>query len=252
LSALLLAYRIELLKLRRTLALSMVFVAPTMVVLLQVLIWLNNKRGFDAKIDLWLAFFGNVLTVWALFMQPLLAALVTGLVYHAESSATGWLRMGAWPLPRVAVPLAKLATVLTLMLLSTLVLTGGSLVGARLAATLHPLIALPDQVPWGKLAARVTSVTAASLLVVAIQNLVASRYSAVTVSLGTGVAGTFVALFASSWKLGIYYPWLMPLRSLLGTEAEVPLAIALGSVGGVLVGAASVLLAARRDPGLVQ
>ena len=68
-----------------------------MVVLLQVLIWLNNKRGFDGKNDLWLGFFGNVLTVWALFMQPLLAALVTGLVYHAEGPSTGWLRMGCGP-----------------------------------------------------------------------------------------------------------------------------------------------------------
>lgn len=250
--ALLVAYRIELLKLRRTLALLMAFVAPTMVVLLQVLIWLNNKRGFDGKNDLWLGFFGNVLTVWALFMQPLLAALVTGLVYHAESASTGWLRMGVWPLPRGAVPLAKLATVLTLMLLSTLVLTGGSLVGARLADALHPLITLPDRVPWGTIASRVSGVSAASLLVVAIQSLVASRYSAVTVSLGTGVAGTFVALFASSWKLGVYYPWLMPLRALHGTQAQATLAVALGALGGVLVGAASVVLAARRDPGLVQ
>lgn len=246
------AYRAELLKLRRTLALAMAVVAPAMVVLLQVLIWLNNRRGFDLDMDLWLAFAQNVLAMWALFMQPLYVALAAALVFHAEHASGGWLRVFTWPLPRPAVLAAKHAVVLSLLTLATVLLLVFSLLGAFAADALHDKIALPEELPLATLGLRVAKVWVAALLLTAIQCAVSFRFAAISVPLGTGVAGTFVALFATSWKAGVYYPWLMPARALFGPDAQVPLAVGLGSLGGLALIAAHVAWAGRGEAGLTR
>ncbi|MCM2256621.1 MAG: ABC transporter permease [Vicinamibacteria bacterium] len=246
------AFQAERMKLRRTLALAMAVVAPAMVVLLQVLIWLNNRRGFDVDIDLWLAFGNNVLAMWALFMQPLYVALAAALVFHAEHASGGWLRLFTWPLPRTSVLAAKHAVVLALLALSTLLLFAFSLLGAFVADLLDASITLPEDVPLLELASRSLRVFAAALLLTAIQCAVSFRFATISVPLGTGVVGTFVALFATSWKAGVYYPWLMPARALFGPDPQIPIAVGLGAVGGLALTVVHVAWAARSEAGLTR
>ena len=243
------AVRIELLKLKRTLALATCFVAPLVVVALQVAIWLRMKDGLGADVEPWLAFHKNALSMWGVFMLPLATALVVALVYHAEHANQGWLRLGVLPLPRWSAPAAKALVATGLLLLATVVLLLGCLGGAVLADALHPKISLETAVPLATMLGRTARVFGASLLVLAIQNAVSLRFPSVVVSLGTGVAGTFLALFASGSKLGPYYAWLMPLHSLHGKEEAVLLSVALGAGGGLLFLVLTVALAARRDPG---
>lgn len=251
-SALWIAYRAELMKLKRTLALTVTFAAPAAVVGLQMLIWLRNRQGFGVDMDLWLAFLNNVLAMWSLFMYPLLAALVAALVYHLEHASTGWLRVYTWPVPRWAVPAAKLGVLATLMTAACLTLLVGSLTGAWIVDVVHPAIDLPEELPLAEMAWRAGKVFAAGLLVVAIQNLVSLWWPSMTLSLGVAVVGTFVGLFASSWKLGVYYPWLIPLRTLYGRDDEPVVALAVGVIGGVVVLLGTLVAATRRDPGLYQ
>ena len=122
-SAFLSMCRVEALKLRRTLALWMVLVAPAVVVVLQLLVATRSRDGMlGADVDLWLTFQKNVLTLWAVFMQPLFAALVATLVYHADHASQGWLRLFVLPVPRWTVPAAKLAAVFALVSAANLVL----------------------------------------------------------------------------------------------------------------------------------
>jgi ABC-2 type transport system permease protein len=251
-SALWIAYRAELMKLRRTLALTVTFAAPAAVVGLQMLIWLRNSEGFGVDMDLWLSFLNNVLAMWGLFMYPLLAALVAALIYHLEHASTGWLRIFTWPLPRWVVPAAKLSALVTLLTVSSAALLVGSLAGAWLVDLVHPKIELPQEVPLVEMAWRAGKVFAAGLLVVAIQNFVSLWWPSMTLSLGVAVVGTFVGLFASSWKLGVYYPWLIPLRTLYGRDDDPSVALAVGVIGGVVVLTGTLVAATRRDPGLYQ
>ncbi len=70
------------------------------------------------------------------------------------------------------------------------------------------------------------------------------RWSTLSVSLGVGISGTFVALFASSWK---YYPWLIPVRVLHGQEQNrYGMALVAGSVGGLVLLAAGLMDVTRR------
>lgn len=243
------AVRIEILKLKRTLALATCFVAPLVVVAFQVAVWLRMKEGFGVDVEPWLSFHTNVLTMWGVFMLPLTTALVVALVHHAEHANQGWLRLGVLPLPRWVVPAAKALVATGLLLLATGVLVLGCLGGAVLADALHPKIALETAAPVATMLGRTARVFGAALLVLAIQNAVSLRFPSIVVSLGTGVAGTFLALFASGSKLGPYYPWLMPLHAVHGKEEAVILSVALGAAGGLLLLALTVALAARRDPG---
>ena len=246
------AYRAELLKLKRTLALAVTFAAPAAVVALQMLVWLRNREGFDVDADLWLSFVNNVLAMWALFMYPMLAALVAALIYHLEYASTGWLRVYTWPTPRWVIPSAKLAALLTLLTVASVVLVVGCVAGAWLVGLVHPRIDLPEEIPVADILSRWGRVAAAGLFFVAIQNFVSLWWASMTLSLGVAMVGTFVGLFASGWKAGIYYPWLVPLRTLYGRDDEPAIALAVGVFGGLLVLAATLVVAVRREPGRYQ
>lgn len=241
---------IEVLKLRRTLALATCALAPAIVVTFQVALWLRQKDGLGADVEPWLSFLTNALSMWAIFMSPLTTALVVALVHHAEHAHQGWFRLALLPVPRWTVPAAKAAVSTGLLLLATLLLLLGCLSGTWVADLLHPAIAIETAPPLGTMLLRTGRVFAASLAVLAIQVAVSLRWASMVVPLATGVAGTFFALFASGWKLGPYYPWLLPLHAIHGTEEVVARTPLLGAAAGLLLLAATVLLAARKDPGL--
>jgi hypothetical protein len=248
-SAFAIALRLEILKLRRTLALALCLVAPLLVVVFQAALWLRRKEGLPPGLDPWVAFHLNAFSMWAIFMQPLTVALAVALVYQVEHANHGWLRMGALPIPRSAAPAAKAFVCVGLSLLATLVLAAGCAAGTLVAAALHPVIEVRSAPPLALLAARTARCFAASLLVLAIQNAVSSRWASLVVPLGTGVGGTFFALFGFGWKYGPYYPWLLPAHALHGAPAVAGRVVVLGCAGGLLVLAASVFADARRDPG---
>ncbi len=243
------AVRLEVLKLRRTLALAVCLVAPLLVVVFQVALWLRRIEGLRPGVDPWAAFHLNAFSMWAIFMQPLTVALAVALVYQVEHANHGWSRMGVLPMPRRAVPAAKAFVCVCLSLLATLVLAAGCAAGTLVAAALHPAIEIRSAPPLALLAGRTARGFVASLLVVAIQVAVSGRWAALVVPLGTGVGGTFLALFGFGWRYGPYYPWLLPSHALHGGPDVAGRVAVLGGVGGLLVLAAAVFAEARRDPG---
>lgn len=246
-SALIAMCRVEALKLRRTLALWMVLVAPAVVVVLQLFVATRSRDQLGADVEVWLTFQKNVLTLWAIFMQPLFAALVATLVYHADHASQGWLRLFVLPVPRWTVPAAKLAAVFALVTLANVVLFGLDLLATWFAPLLNAQIELSGDVPWALLAERALRVYVASMLVVTIQNLVSLRFASVPVSLGTGIVGTFVALFAASWKGGPYFPWLMALHAIHGKEDVAARILWTSPLAAAIVVAATLVHASRRD-----
>jgi len=247
-SAFLRIFRIEALKLRRTLAIWMTLVAPAAVILLQLLIMTRVGGGPGADIDIWLSFQKNALTMWALFMQPLFVALVATLVYHLEHASNGWLRLFVLPVPRWTIPAAKLAAVFGLVTLATIVLFVLDVAATWMAPALNANVELPAEIPWGELVRRTARVFVATLAVVAIQNFVSFRFASVPLSLGVGIVGTFVGLFASSWKGGPYFPWLMGLHVIHGKEALVARIMWMAPLLAGVVAAATIVYASRRDP----
>lgn len=243
--------RAELLKLKRTLALAMIFVAPTVVVILQVALLLNNKQGWGFDVDVWKFFSNSITSMWAIFMLPLFSALVVALIYNYEHANNGWLKLFALPVSKSMIIATKQIVSTGMILASMLVLLAATIAGGFVLDALHPNMSFPADIPVLTLLGRCGLVFLSSLAIIAIQNWVSMRWSTLAVSLGVGIAGTFVALFAAGWKYGYLYPWLIPVRVLNGQEQSwYMMALFVGSVGGLVLFIAGLIDAARRERGL--
>lgn len=237
----------EFLKLKRTLALWMILLAPLLVILLQCFIWLNQKEGIGYDADLWLMFTNNILSMWAIFMFPLVCALILALVYHYEHANAGWLKMYSLPVPRWMIMVSKIITSLLLMAGSYGVVIGGSVAAAFAVDALHPNISMPSDIPIGTIVERAGSVWAATMTVFAIQNFVSWRWTTLSVPIGVGITGTFLALFASSWKYGYLFPWLTGVHALFKTADIYPISLWGGFGAGIIILIGTVFSSVKRD-----
>jgi hypothetical protein len=239
----------EILKLRRTLALWMIVLGPLAVVILQSSLWLNAKNGFGTDLDLWLTFTTNILSMWSLFMYPLVCALVLALIYHYEHATAGWQKLYTLPVAKWKIIASKIVGALLLALSSFIVLMSISVIGAFVVDALHPNIEMPREIPIATIAQRAFYVFVSMLLVFAIQNFVSWRWETLAVPIGVGIAGTFAALFASGWKYGYMFPWLMGIHALFQTPDKYDVSLWGGFIGGVVILVTTVLYSSRRDIG---
>jgi len=224
----------ELLKLRRTLALWMLVIAPAVVVALQFFGALRFRGTTPPPGDGWLMLARSVTNLWAAFMLPLFVALETALLAGVEHGAHTWKHLFALPVPRWAILAAKL-----LVAVACVVLAGAALIVEVAAAghtlrILKPAFGLGPAVPWAQLLRQVGLVSAGALLMTVIHTWLAVRWPSYTAALATGVVGTFVTLFAISGTLGKYWPWAQSINTIGGNGDRLPLALAIGA-GGALV-----------------
>jgi lantibiotic transport system permease protein len=253
-SALLRALHAETLKLKRTLALRMVFVAPALLTALAVLTQSARLSRAGAKAGpLWESHVQQSLAIWAIFVLPLLVTLEAALACGIEHADRHWRHLFALPVPRPALYAAKLLTVHGLTLSSTLV--AGALVAlSGWGLTLwYPAVAYAGPPPIASIAGRALLCWLAAGLITSTHVWIATRWASFTVAAGAGVAGTFFALFAASAKAARYYPWLLPVNAVASPD-RLPVALALGIGGGLLVAVLGGIDFARREesapPGL--
>lgn len=238
------ALHAELLKLKRTLAFRVIFVLPLLIALLQFLVILRTKtyaRGFN----LWQTHPTNSFQIWAVFMMPLLIALVTALLNGIEHSDKQWKHLFALPVPRYSVYFAKLIVAQGLILMSTLVLGVMTVIVGVAGTYLRPELASAGPVPYVWLAKQVAFVWLASWLIIAIHTWISMRWSGFPIALGAGIGGTFFALFAASASLGKYYPWLLPMN--IFVDGRFATALVLGIGGGIVAAVLGCLEFVRRD-----
>ena len=242
--SLLRALHAELLKLKRTLAFRVIFVLPLLIALLQFLIILRTKtysRGFN----LWQTHPSNSFQIWAVFMMPLLIALVTALLNGIEHSDKQWKHLFALPVPRYTVYFAKLIVAQGLILTSTLVLTVFTVIVGVAGMYLRPELANAGPVPYLWLAKQAAFVWLASWLIIAIHTWISMRWSGFPIALGAGIGGTFFALFAASASVGKYYPWLLPMNIFI--DGRFATALVLGIGGGIVAAVLGCMEFVRRD-----
>lgn len=221
----------EALKLKRTLAFRMVFVAPVLVVTLLFFI-LYEKKEFKPDFDLWDSILKIALNFWAVFMMPLLITLETALLSGLEHGEKQWKHILALPVTRKSVYLVKLLTVHILILISMTVLIVLAILVGFIFIKIRPALANTGMPPWGWIGKHAAYVWLASWLIVAIHTWIGVRWPSFTVTLGTGIAGTFFALFAASAKFGKFYPWLLPVNVFM--DGRLKMALLIGIIGGIV------------------
>lgn len=242
--SLLRALHAELLKLKRTLAFRIIFVLPLLIGLLQFFLIVRTKpypRGFN----LWQTHPTNSFEIWAVFMMPLMIALVTALLNGIEHSDKQWKHLFALPVPRYTVYFAKLIVAQGLVLTSTAILGVVTAIVGVAGMYLRPELANAGPVPYMWLGKYVVLVWLASWLIIAIHMWISIRWPGFPIALGAGIGGTFFALFAASAWIGKYYPWLLSMNVFV--EGRYRMALVLGIGGGIVAALLGCLEFTRRD-----
>lgn len=239
----------EALKLRGTLAAWMCLVAPVLVALLYVLQLVVSGSGAASGLD-WTSFLRSLLALWALLMLPLFVTLQAALVAGLEHRDRQWKHLLALPVPGRNHYLAKMAAVAAMLSLASLCLMAAAPLAGWLLRWLRPDLGLAGAPPWGWLAWQVAAMTVAAAWMAMLQLWLSLRCSSFSVAIGVGMAATIVGfLVGQSPHYGPFFPWSMPLNTLVGNgEMAARLAVA-GAVGGLAFGGLALTRLLRRPPG---
>jgi hypothetical protein len=229
---------------KRTIALKMVAISPAVVVLLIFFIvsqapftaLYRNGRGKE-----WTELANLNLKIWALLMMPLYVTLESALVAGLDHSDNQWKSLLARPLPRWTVYVAKLAVVVAVTAMATLLLLGGILLSGVVLPWIQPQAVFESSVPWAALFRDGAEVFGLMFLALAIQHWVSLRWRSFSVAIGAGIVATVLGFFSTtarridSWPQ--FFPWALPMltqeRESHNIEAVLAITIAAGLVASV-------------------
>ncbi len=240
----------ETLKLKRTLAVWMVLIAPSVVVALNFAMLLDRGAAYLTEAaSAWQALAQNVLLFWALLMLPLFVTLETALLGGVDHNNQQWKPLYALPIPRWAVVAAKLISALALIGAGTLVLWLETIAAGLFLHTLKPEIATGTPVPAFGLLQPMALTFLIAWCIIAIHQFVALRWPSFTFAIGFGIAMAVINfMIIQSDKWSKFFPWSWPGYAIMKENADfLPMALLLGLAGGLIVAVIGTALVARRE-----
>ncbi len=236
---------VELLKIRRSMALLMMFAIPMVVLLLNfaMLVKRHDVAQIDAK--LWFFYWNGVNGMWTYFMMPLYIALITGLLNGHEHKNQTWRLMLTLPVSQLQLFVVKGILAWLFVVASTLVLMTGT---ALTAGGLVLAGASFDGAFPVELLTTLGKVTLSCLPVLVIQHAISWRFQNLVLPLAVGVIATMGVQQIGSSTYWVWYPWSYPAMATLGSDvAKQQHAMLLAAVVGVVLLALSAVLLGRRD-----
>jgi len=209
----------ESLKLKRTIAVKMVVLAPAAVVLLAFLMAANApfstiKRGGDGKE--WAGLIQLALLFWAGLMMPLYIALESALVAGLDHSENQWKSLLARPVPRWTWYVAKLIVVAAMVAASMVVLLSAIVLAGVILPYLQPELTFGWPVPWVSMLQKGAQLAGLAFLSLTIQHWVSLRWRSFSVAIGVGIVAMVIGYVSAmttfrtpDWPQ--YFPWAMPM-----------------------------------------
>src|SRR4051812_8572849 len=235
--------RAESLKMKRTLALKMVALAPAATVLLVFFMAANgpfsmiNKGGPGRQ---WAELTRVNLLFWAALMMPLYIALEAALVAALDHSENQWKSLLARPVPRWTWYVAKLIVVVAMLASSMMFLIGGILLSAMILPLFQKELAFAFPVPWPLILRQCAQVAGLAFLSVTIQHWVSLRWRSFSVAVGVGIVAMVVGYVAAmttfrtpDWQQ--YFPWALPMLVLSRHTQDVEPSLWIGAAIGVII-----------------
>ena len=238
----------EVLKLKRTLALRMAFVAPLVVAVMIFFVYHQRKGVTLAGSELWVRFNQEVIALWTLLMLPMFITLETALLGGLENSERNWKHLFALPIPRTTIYAAKLLSALALIGLSTAVLFVCMTGAGVLLGLLKPDYQLAfSNIPWAEIFRPYYLTYLCAWLMIAIQIWVSVRWQSFTVALATGISATVMGyVLINSEKWGRIYPYTLPMNVLVN-NGNITRALAISLIGCLLASLLGAFEFTRRD-----
>lgn len=236
------AVLVELIKLRRSLALLLAVLAPSLVAVFVFFTLLRMEKPAG-----WLMMLQSSAAIWAFFMLPMSVTALTALIAHTEHGPRSWEHLRALPVPAWHLYAAKLVGALVVVLGMSALLGVLAPLAVFAAGLLTPVAAPDDRLDLLPFLILLGRIYLAGWLLIAVQLWVALRYASFVPALATGIGGTFFAVVATSAKVGVVLPWQIPVNQLAADPARAGFALAVGCLGGLIVFAAMLWQLGRRE-----
>ena len=216
------AFRVELLKTRRSLAFWVVLAAPLAIAVMQVAMYMDYMDYYlgDSLNNPWPMFNQTMLTYWTLFMLPLFITLETALLAQMEHRQHNWKMIFSQPLPRWAVFCAKYLTGGLLLSVSSIVLLGLMAVTGYGLHLVYPGYGFAAPFPVFDSARHLLLVGGASALILTIHTWISLRRDNFIIPIVVGIVATVLGVFIFGSEYVYWYPWTIP--GALAMEIELP------------------------------
>jgi len=244
----------EILKLKRTNALRMVFIAPLAVTTLVTFLAANvTTLLVNGRSELWLALTRLVLIFWAILMLPLYVTLETALVAAVDHTDNHWKVLLAPPVPRWTFYAVKLFVVALMTISSMVILVAGIVAAGLILPKLQPDLHFAAAIPITRIAEKAAEVFGLAFLLLTIQHWVSLRWRSFTVAVGVGIVGIVVGygmLFTArggSPGFAIYCPWSFPMMALVNPPANITPLIWISATLGIALSVFGCWEFSRRD-----
>ncbi|MBC8098134.1 MAG: ABC transporter permease [Armatimonadetes bacterium] len=216
------AMRAEFLKLKRTLALWLIVIMPSVATLIVVLQFVRlyelppeETIWYQAppQVEVWRYLISEITSFWALLLLPLFIPLQAALINGVEHGANTWKQLFALPAARWTILGSKyfmlLLTVIAVFMVMVIeIILCGLLLIARIAD--FQSVVLMDAFPLDFLMMTFFSQIAASLFLIAIHGWLSIRLRSFTAAIGAGIAGTVLSYFFNQNPIGQYFPYSIP------------------------------------------
>ncbi|WP_420606161.1 ABC transporter permease [Novosphingopyxis sp.] len=232
----------EIRKLRGSLALVLMFVAPGLLGLLGFIVPFNMDRPLQ-----WGEVLGLMtLPLWVSFVMPMAVAALAALFGQIEYRGRAWDHLLALPVARWKIYAAKAVVMAAMATLMTAFAFLFAAAGAFIAGTIVGLVPEGD-FEVGKLMLIVLKIAASALFPVAILTWTALRFAAFVVPLAVGIGGALVsvAMLIMQTDRADWFPWVLP--TLLGRYPNEDWYVWYGLAGGLAVFALMIVDLVRRE-----
>jgi lantibiotic transport system permease protein len=245
----------EVLKLRRTIALKVVVLAPVAVVLLTL--FMASQAPFttlrpNTEVDQSRLLIRVNLQFWGPLMLPLYLTLQTALLAGIDHSENQWKALFARPVPRWTIYASKLLVVMTMAAASAIILAICIWVEAAFMKWYDPELHFAFPGPGGALVVQTANMTGLGFLALVIQNWVALRWRSFSIAIGVGAAAV-VASFAMLLTAGPnggwpqYFPWSLPSLVVARQPQNIMAALWLCGIVGIVAAVAGCIDVCRRE-----
>jgi len=240
----------ELLKLRRTLALRLAIVAPLIIVLLQLGIYIvRGDEVAEREANPMLGYMQIIFTLWTVVFLPFYASLVASLLADMEHRSQNWSFLLTLPIDRRYLYAAKFAAGATLLLLSSTVLWLSTAGTASLVHLAHPAWH-SAAFPFEALTTHTLLSLLATSLLFTVQMWISLRFRSFMVGLSVAITGILVNIILlprGPMLVDSLIPWAMPAITIAPHSPYRLLAVVWGVLGGIFTMVAAVQLMSSRE-----
>lgn len=236
----------ELLKLKRTIALRMVIVAPLIIPLLTCFGSVGSGRWLNVAgvSNEWNELTNANFQFWSLVALPLYVTIATALIAGVDHSGNHWKSIFARPVPRWTLYVSKLLVAMGMIAASTLIIVGGILAVGTLLPVIRPELVFGPPVPWVAILRRAVQIWGLAFLSLVIQHWVSLRWQSFSVATGFGAIATVMGVIVSASKPVFsqsadwwpqYFPWTLPMLVLTGSPTVINVSLWIGWAAGAIL-----------------